>query len=131
MSGRPKSPGLVPNKAREIRRVAKTIVSQGKPPRPKTIVEVLGSRGIRVTSAQVSMALRDTEFAYRRNDTEPRPMILPDPIAALKKIDVDDLPKAREFVRAMGSTERAIASIVAIGQFKEPEPQAEDYYGGA
>lgn len=123
--------GIVPNKAMEIRRAAKSLSSQGQLPRPKTIRELLGGKGIKVSSAQVSMALKDTEFAYRRNQTPgERPQLLPDPLEAVRQISPEDLPRAREFARIMGSTQRAIAALVALGQFREPEPEQE-YYGGA
>lgn len=57
-----KSPGLVANKAAEIRKVATLLASRGKTPRPKAIREHLGRKGIVVNSQQVSMALTNTEF---------------------------------------------------------------------
>lgn len=128
-----KNPGIVPNKSHEIRKTAKDLVLQGKPPRPKVIKELLEAKGIPVTGAQVSTALRDTPFALRksRTDWEGAKIALPDPLDAVRQIDPDDLPKAREFLRTMGSTQRAIAALVALGLFKKEEPEPEHYYGGA
>jgi hypothetical protein len=114
-----KSSGLVVNKAAEIRRVASLLVSEGELPRPKTIRERLGRKGIVVTSQQVSMALSNTEFAYRRNQIDQRrsPVFFPEPTLALGQVSIDDVYKAREFVRSMGSLEKAMAALVALGQF--------------
>jgi|688.fasta_scaffold204983_2 hypothetical protein len=114
-----KSPGFVVNKTAEIRRVASQLVSQGKPPRPKLIKETLKAEGIEVTSAQVSMALTNTEFAYRRNqiDWQRPPVIYPEPALALGQVSVDDVLEARKFVERLGSLEKAMAALVALKQF--------------
>lgn len=132
---KPKSKGLVTNKSQEIRKIAKSLASQGRLPRPKTIKELLEAKGIPVSSSQVSNALRDTPFSMRKSPTdwEAAKIALPDPLDAISQIDPEDLPKAREFLRTMGSTQRAIAALVALGLFKkeEQEPEPEHYYGGA
>lgn len=114
-----KSPGLVVNKAAEIRRVASLLVSQGKLPRPKAIREHLGRKGIVVTSQQVSMALANTEFAYRRNQIDQRqpPVLFPEPALALSMVSIDDVFKARKFVADLGGIEKAKAALVALVQF--------------
>ncbi|NDD54550.1 hypothetical protein EBZ39_11865 [bacterium] len=89
-----------PNKSMEIRKAARELVAQGKPPRP-----------------QVSTALRDTEFALRKPDWHNPPVILPDPAQALGQVSIEDVLKARKFVDEMGTLEKAAASIVALGQF--------------
>lgn len=68
-----KSPGMILNKAAEIRREASLLASQGVLPRPKVVREQLGRKGITVTSQQVSMALSKTEFAYRKNQPHQSP----------------------------------------------------------
>jgi hypothetical protein len=106
-----KSPGLVVNKAAEIRRVAGVLVAEGELPRPKTIRERLGRKGIVVTSQQVSMALTDTEFAYRRNQVDrAHPEI---------EVSLEDVVNAKKFVEQMGSVEKAMASIAAFGKYPE------------
>jgi hypothetical protein len=122
-----KSPGLVVNKAAEIRRVASVLVSQGKLPRPKAVREHLGRRGIVVTSQQVSMALSNTEFAYRRNQIDQRrpSLLIPEPTLALSQVSIDDVYKAREFVSAIGSLEKAMAALVALKQFGGEQPRVE------
>lgn len=132
MAKRTKSPGLVVNKAAEIRRTASLLVSQGEPPRPCTIRDILGRKGIKVSSAQVSMALTDTEFAYRRNTPKrdaPR-QALPDPLECVRQTSKQNLDDAEELVRKVGSIEVAIASLVALGQLKR-EPTQEQHHGGA
>ena len=107
------------NKTLEIRRVARQMVAAGKPPRPIEIVARLEASGIDVTSAQVSTALANTNFAFRRNrtDWEGPQVIFPDPSVAFGQVSIDDVYKAREFVRSMGSLEKAMAALVALGQF--------------
>lgn len=133
MAKRTKSPGLVVNKAAEIRRTASLLVSQGELPRPSTIRERLKRRSIVVTSQQVSMALSNTEFAYRRNTPKwesPKP-VLPDPLECLRQTSRQNLEDAEEFARKIGSLEGAIASLVALGQLKREPEEREQYYGGA
>jgi hypothetical protein len=106
-----KSTGLVVNKAAEIRRVASLLAAEGGLPRPKTIRERLGRKGIAVTSQQVSMALSNTEFAYRRIQTgRRRPEI---------EVSLEEVVNAKKFVEQMGSVEKAMASIAAFGRFPE------------
>lgn len=129
-----KSHGFAVNKSMEIRRAAKSLVAQGRPPRPRDIILILKEAGIEVTSQQVSMALTNTEFAYRRNTPQwdrPRPA-LPDPLEAVRQTSPKNLSDAEEFVRKIGSLEGAIASLVALGLLKrEPEEREQEYYGGA
>jgi hypothetical protein len=114
-----KSPGLVVNKAAEIRRTASLLVSQGELPRPSTIRERLKRKGIVVTSQQVSMALSNTEFAYRRNqiDQGRPPVLFPDPALALRQVSIEDVMEARKFVEKLGGIEKAMAALVAFRQF--------------
>lgn len=128
-----KSPGLVVNKTAAIRRVAAMLVSQGKPPRPKIIKEMLETEGIKVSSAQVSMGLTDTEFAYRRNTVDQRrpQSRLPNPLDAISQVLPNEFPKAQEFAREMGSIERAIAALVALSHCKREQIEEEQHYGGA
>lgn len=126
-----KSPGLVVNKAAEIRRIAGLLVSQGELPRPITIRERLKRKGIVVTSQQVSMALSNTEFAYRRNTTQSaRPLIVIDPLSAVNKVSHEEIGRAGRLVKEMGSFEKALDALVAYGQLKR-EPTQEQHYGGA
>jgi hypothetical protein len=117
--GKKKAPGLVVNKAAEIRRVANVLVAEGEIPRPKTIRERLRRDGLTVTSQQVSMALANTEFAYRRIQVDQRqpPVVFPEPTLALSQVSIDDVLEARKFVERLGSLEKAMAALVALGQF--------------
>ena len=129
-----KSPGLVVNKAAEIRRVASLLVTEGELPRPKTIRQRLGRKGIVVTSQQVSMALANTEFAYRRIQVDLRrpPVVFHDTLDAISQVCAEEFPKVKEFAREMGSIDRAIASLVALRCLKQtPAEQTEDHHAGA
>jgi hypothetical protein len=128
-----KTPGLAVNKAAEIRKAAKRMVAQGRAPSPKKIVLALEEAGIKVTSPQVSTALADTEFAYRRNTPKwesPRP-VLPDPLECFRQTSRQNLEDAEKFARKIGSLEGAIASLVALGQLKREPEEREHYCGGA
>jgi hypothetical protein len=110
---------LVVNKTAAIRRVAALLVAQGKPPRPIIIKETLKAEGIEVSSAQVSMALTDTEFAYRRNTASQirTSVMFPEPALAFQLVGLEDVQKAKKFVAEIGSLEKAMAALVALGQF--------------
>jgi hypothetical protein len=107
------------SKTAEIRKAARFLVSNGLPPRPIDIVARLKKAGIDVTSAQVSTALAGTEFAFRRNREEwERPRSLfPDPALALSQVSIEDVLEARKFVERLGGLKRAMAALVALGQF--------------
>lgn len=126
-----KSPGVVPNKTLEIRKIAGELVSQGKPPRPSEIVARMKEKGISVVSAHVSTALRDTEFAFRKNRKDwERP--LPEP--NLNEVSLDDLNAASQFARTVGGNEKALAAIMALRLLKQEQEdpeETEDFYGGA
>ena len=103
-----KTPGLVPNKSMEIRKAARELVSQGKTPRPRDIVAQLKAKGIVTSSQQVSMALSNTEFAYRRNQEA----------QALGQVSIEDVFKAKKFVADLGTIEKAMAALAALKKFK-------------
>ena len=46
------------NKSEQIRNIAKMLIAEGKSPRPIEIAEILEAKGIKVTSGQVSLALK-------------------------------------------------------------------------
>jgi hypothetical protein len=114
------------NKTLEIRRVARQMVSVGKPPRPIEIVSQLKARGIDITSAHVSTALANTDFAFRRNrpDWERPQVVFPDLTLALSLVSIDDVFKAREFVADLGGIEKAKAALVALVQFGGDEAKS-------
>jgi len=123
---RPETTAVVPaercepvNKTAEIRKAARALVLKGMPPRPMDIKARLKKSGIEVTSPQVSTALAGTEFAFRRNREErARPRSLfPEPTLALSQVSIDDVLEARKFVERLGSLEKAMAALVALGQF--------------
>jgi hypothetical protein len=115
------------SKTAEIRKVAKRLVAQGKPPRPKDIVLILERAGITVTGAQVSTALANTEFAFRRNrDGWERPQVLfPEPALAFQLVGLEDVQMAKEFVDQIGSLEKAMAALVALQQFGGGKPRVD------
>lgn len=115
------------NKSELIRVVARNMVAQGHPPRPVEIVETLAKQGVKVTSGQVSLAVKDTNLALRPRTTAVR---LPDPGEALRRVGVEELTMARELARRLGSIEKALDAVVALSQLGEKiqkeEPQGEE-----
>lgn len=113
------------NKSEQIRTVAKMMIAEGKPPRPVEIVEFLAAKGIKVTSGQVSLALKGSSLALRGRGPGgvSSRVYLPDPIEALGRVRLDDLGKAKEFITRMGGIEKAINAIVAashVGPDEDP-----------
>lgn len=113
------------NKSEQIRNVAKMMIAEGKPPRPIEIVEILEAKGIKVTSGQVSLALKGSSLALRRSGPggASSRVYLPDPIEALRRARLEDLRKAKDFIADMGGIEKAIIAIVAashVGPDEEP-----------
>lgn len=109
-------------KSDRIRSAARSIAAQGKPPRPKEIVEILAKEGVRVLSSQVSTALRGTDLALTKGMAHWRPNPQPAPP---KPRDI--AARAEEFVRDAGSIEDAIAAIGSLVQARREQ----EYYGGA
>lgn len=112
------------NKTLAIRQEAQRLISEGKPPRPREIIQALANRGIRVTSPQVTMACKGTGLMlkeHRAKQHEPRDEELPAFQAAISLVSLDDLIQARDFVRRLGSVDRAIASLVAFRQLGNRE----------
>jgi hypothetical protein len=102
------------NKSEQIRNVAKMMIAEGRPPRPREIVEFLKAKGITVTSGQVSLALKGTSLALRGGPGNmPSRIHLPDPIEAVRKVEVKEICRAKKFISAMGGIEKAIDALVA------------------
>jgi hypothetical protein len=121
------------NKTAEIREAARKMIAEGKPPRPIEIIESLANKGIHATSGQVSVALRGTGLMLKeRSGPWETPVTTPSPLEAIKKVSIDQLKAAEQFTKTVGGQDIAIASIVALGCFRqEPHEEPEDYYGGA
>jgi hypothetical protein len=120
-------------KSARIREVAHDLAASGKPPRLKDIMKILAQEGVRVLSSQVSTALRGTGLMLKElSGPWEIPVTTSSPLEAIKKVSLDQLTAAREFVRRTGGQDIAIASIVALGCLKKDESAEEDeYYGGA
>lgn len=115
------------NKTAMIREIAQRMVNQGKPPRPVEIVDQMVAEGVKVSSGQVSLALRGTSLALKEHVK----LSPPDPSAALKQATFQELTKAEEFVRSIGDEKKAMVALVALGQLKREPTKEQEYYGGA
>lgn len=106
------------NKSEEIRIEARRILDAGGTPRPKTIVDLLGARGIEVVSPQVSQVLKRLGVA-RRTPTKRAPGgPSPAPFAPRSPRDdaftLPELIAAKQFVEAVGSVSRATRLLDAL-----------------
>lgn len=109
--------GATVNKTQEIRAIAREMIDEGFRPRPSEIVAELWRRKrIEVSGPQVSMALRGTGMEFRR-PKEPQPEasfgMLPDPAAAMSEVSVEHLLLVREFIKKIGSLDKALAAVIA------------------
>jgi hypothetical protein len=102
------------NKTEEIRRIAREMIDNGKPPRPLEVVGALKKKGIHVVGSQVSMALRGTGMEFR-----PQTRTIPDLGTAIKKVQPEDISAAQEYLRKLGDRDRAIAALVVAGQMEQ------------
>lgn len=107
------------NKTAKIREAARKMIEKGRPPRPVEIVDALAAEGIDVSSGQVCVALRGTEFALKEHiGPMAHPVVsFPNLATAIGQVGLDDLLAAREFVQRIGSLEKAMATLVAFKQF--------------
>ena len=100
------------NKSEEIRKVANAMKAKGEKPRPVTIITVLKSKGIEVSSPQVSMVLKRMGLRPARGRKA---------VAGASRggaISLDDLLAARKLVSHFGGTARALAAIEALQKFE-------------
>ena len=121
-------------KTAKIKEMARCLAMEMAVVRPKDIVEALKKEGITVSSPQVSMSLRGTGLAVRQQRTyrgsghEPASHLR----IAGSNMSIDDLLKAREYVRQIGSVEKAIAALQTYREFhsqRDLESEREPYAG--
>lgn len=109
--------GATINKTQKIRDLAREMIDGGFRPRPSEIVEELWRREkIKVSGPQVSMALRGTGMEFRP-PKEPQPLspfgIPPEPKTAMGLVSVDDLLSVREFIKKIGTWDKAMSALLA------------------
>ncbi|GEM_PF-3853300 len=116
------SVGRKVSKSEEIRRVAKELSDEGRPLRPREIVEILEAKGIKVYSSQVTTALIGTPYeSKRRRDRTFERLAGESPsLAAVvtRQVSYEDLLAAREFVRKLGDIEKCISALVALKELQ-------------
>jgi hypothetical protein len=109
--------GATVNKTQEIRAIASEMIKGGVRPRPSEIVEELwGRKRIKVSGPQVSMALKGTGMEFRPpRERQPEALLgtLPDPATAMSLISVEHLLLVREFIKKIGSLDKALAAVIA------------------
>lgn len=122
--------GATINKTQEIRAIARELIDGGARPRPSEIVEELWRRKrIRVSGPQVSMALKGTGMEFRP-PKEPQLLspfgIPPDSTTAMGSVSVDDLLLVGDFIKKIGTLDKALAAVLAyrhlgVGSVKPEE----------
>jgi hypothetical protein len=130
------------NKTHAIRDEARKLIAAGMLPRPREIIRILREKKIEVSSPQVTMACKGTGLMLRDQRNKQKdalPKHHPISTQAIRHVSLEELSKARDFVNAIGSLDKAISALDIFSQFKqepdpkpEPEPEPEqEYYGGA
>lgn len=100
------------SKSHLIREMARQMIADGIRPSPIVIARRLkAEKDVLVYSSQVSMALKGTGMEYRPSENKPD---LLDPVIAIRKISIEDLVAAKEFVQKIGDAEKALAALAAF-----------------
>ena len=103
------------NKSDEIRKLAKELLGRGEKPRPITIVNELKSRGIVVSSPQVSMVLKKEGMERRPRKLKTSAATTnSSSISGGEAFTVHQLLAAKKFVETIGSLKQAMAVLDAL-----------------
>jgi len=117
-----KKPAADVNKSEEIRKVATAMKAKGEKPRPVTIIATLKTKGVEVSSPQVSMVLKRMGFRPRKRrksgDLAAAAAAANKSGKSKAKISVEDLVAAKKAVGRLGGLDRALAAIEALRQFE-------------
>jgi len=116
----PKKPAAEVNKSEEIRKIAAQMKAKGEKPRPVTIIATLKSKGIEVSSPQVSMVLKKMGFRplqKRKGAAKAKAAAKSGPKKA-SVVSVEDLLAAKKVAGSLGGTDKAIAALQALKRFE-------------
>jgi ribosomal protein S11 len=108
------APKAAINKSEEIRKVAKELQATGEKVRPKTIVEILKKRGIKIAPPQASMVLG--KMGFRRKKRQKSGAAAGTAVSVVKKtskstLSVDDLLRAKKMAEEFGGAEKLVNAI--------------------
>ena len=109
------------NKSEEIRSVATEMKAKGEKPRPVAIIAALQSRGISVSSPQVSIVLKKMGFRPTRGRKAARggrkaAAVKPASAVAARSsvVTIEDILAAKKVAQQLGGTDRALAALAAL-----------------
>jgi hypothetical protein len=109
------------NKSEEIRSVATEMKAKGEKPRPVAIIAALQSRGISVSSPQVSIVLKKMGFRPTRGRKVARggrKAAAVKPVSAVAArssvVTIEDILAAKKVAQQLGGTDRALAALAAL-----------------
>ena len=104
------------NKSEEIRKAGAELKAKGQKVNPKAIIEILGKRGITVSSPQCSMVLKKAGFK-RRKRRSGEAVAKAAPAKAARKSDtvtIEDLIAAKKVAEHFGGADRLVEAIKAL-----------------
>jgi hypothetical protein len=100
-------------KADAIRDVAK---GMEKPVRPRDVIAVLKSQGVKASSAQVSTVLRAMGMKRKRRRKAAAGGAVPSAAANSAALNIDDLVAAKKLVGQVGSIEKVKQALAALAR---------------
>ncbi|TSA04428.1 MAG: hypothetical protein D4R77_09755 [Planctomycetaceae bacterium] len=112
------------NKSEEIRKVAAELKVKGETVRPKSIIDILKKRGIKVVPPQVSIVLKNAGYrpAGKSRKRAPKAVKPADsgkvsaPAGKSGSVNIDELLVAKKFAVGFGGVEKAIAALNALNR---------------
>ena len=105
------------NKSEEIRKLAKELQAKGEPVRPKTIVEILKKRGIKIAPPQASMVLKKAGFRPRKRRKSGAAAVAAVPVVkktSKSTLSIEDLLRAKKLAEEFGGAEKLVNAISAL-----------------
>ncbi len=112
------------NKSEEIRKVAAELKVKGETVRPKSIINILKKRGIKVVPPQVSIVLKNAGYrpagkSRKRASKAVKPADsgkVSAPAGKSGSVNIDELLVAKKFAVGFGGVEKAIAALNALNR---------------
>ena len=112
------------NKSEEIRKVAAELKVKGETVRPKSIIDILKKRGIKVVPPQVSIVLKNAGYrpagkSRKRASKAVKPADsgkVSAPAGKSGSVNIDELLVAKKFAVGFGGVEKAIAALNALNR---------------
>ena len=106
------------NKSEEIRKVGAELKAKGQKVSPKAIIEVLAKKGIKVSSPQCSMVLKNAGYKRRKRRAKGTVAKAAPAKAARKQAAVtfEDVLAAKKAVEQFGGADRLVEAIKALGR---------------